>query len=155
MKMGSTFLRSKIILMGVLMVVFLSGCGTAGRSYTKLAMQETLETQILTNTSKMFVYRLKLPEDSIPNHIRIAHSSSPRKPVARGGVDINRHTYKRLQQNTGYVVQQLGYCREGFIELDRSLSRYHLWLKGECKEGASQADKERFGDKKILPVNIE
>lgn len=154
--MGWTRLRLQIVLIGAFISVFLlSGCSSAGRSYTKLNMQETLETQILTNTSKMFVYRLKLPDDVVPNHIRIARSSAPRTPVARGGVDINRHTYKRLRENAGYVVEQMGYCREGFIELDQSLSRYHLWIKGECKEGATEADKERFGDKKVLPVHVQ
>jgi len=151
-----TGLRVRIVLIGTLIsVVLLAGCSSAGRSYTKLDLQETLETEILANTSKMFVYRLKLPEDVVPNHIRIARSSSPRTPATRGGVEINRHTYKRLRENAGYVVQQMGYCREGFIELDQSMSRYHLWIKGECKEGATEADKARFGKKNVFPVQVQ
>ena len=132
----------------------LNGCSSAGRSYTETEMKETLETEILPNTSKMFVYRLKWPETDIPNQVRIIRSDAPRNPYDRGGVEITRRTYGKLQENAAYVVQQEGYCREGFIELDHSMSRYHLWLKGECKEGASDADRTKFGEKNVISVHI-
>lgn len=133
--------------------VLLGGCGTPGRSYAKTGMQETLEIDILRNNSKMFVYRLKWPDDAIPNHIRVARHSSQNQPRNVGGVDINRNTYERLQQNAAYVVKHMHYCREGFIELDRSISRYHLWLKGECKESASAADRQQFAGQEILAIS--
>jgi hypothetical protein len=111
-------------------------------------MQETLETEILPNTSKMFVYRLRWPEGEIPNHIQVASSSRTVRTYEQYGIEVNRHTYKRLQENAAHVVAQKGFCREGFLELDYSVSRYHLWLKGECKEGASADDNNRFGNKK-------
>lgn len=132
--------------------VLLGGCGTPGRSYAKTGMQETLEVDILRNNSKMFVYRLKWPDDAIPNHIRVARHSGPSQPRNVGGVDINRSTYERLQQNAAYVVKHMDYCREGYIELDRSISRYHLWLKGECKESATTTDRQQFAEQEILVI---
>ncbi|MGM8226120.1 hypothetical protein ACSV5M_06025 [Cellvibrio sp. ARAG 10.3] len=140
-----------VLLLGL--SVLLGGCGTPGRSYAKTGMQETLEINILRNNSKMFVYRLKWPDDAIPNHIRVARHSGPNQPRTVGGVDINRNTYERLQQNAAYVVKHMKYCREGFIELDRSISRYHLWLKGECKESANATDRQQFAERDVLAVN--
>jgi hypothetical protein len=130
-----------------LCMVAIAGCNS-GRSYTKVGMQETLEVQVLPNTSKMFVYRLKMPEDQIPSNIRIAQSSRDR--VQQTGVDLGSRSYRSLLMNVEYVVKKTGYCREGFLEIDKSLSRYHIWMKGECKEGATTEDQQRFGAGKTL-----
>lgn len=152
--MPSKFLRpASLILLVASLVLLLTGCSSSGRSYAKTGMQETLEVEILPNASKMFVYRLRWPEDTIPNHIRIAHTSRPNEPRRAGGVDVNRYTYERMQENAAYVVKHMQYCREGYIELDRSMSRYHLWLKGECKESATTADMSAFAGKQVLPVD--
>lgn len=134
----------------ILSLVF-AGCGTTGRSYVETEMIETLEVEILPNTSKMFTYRLRWPEEHIPSHIRVERSGgNPAREFQRGGIDVGRGTYQRLLENTGYVVKQSGFCREGFFELDRSISRYHLWLRGECKDGATTEDQQAFGGKQVL-----
>jgi hypothetical protein len=132
-------------------VLLLVGCGTAGRSYVETEMTETLEVEVLPNASKMFIYRLRWPEESIPNHIRVARGgANPGREFALGGVDVGRSTHERLLENTAYVVKHAGYCREGFFELDRSISRYHLWVRGECKDSATSADQQSFGAKQTL-----
>lgn len=144
--------RFQLLTVCLLALGALSACSSSGRSYTATGMTETLETEILPNASKMFVYRLRWPEGAVPSHIRIAEGRNSVEPYERSGVEVNRHTYTRLQQNTAYVVAQMGYCREGYLELDSSVGRYHLWLKGECRESASADDKTRFGEKQTLPV---
>lgn len=136
----------------VLAALLMLGCSTNnGRSYVETVMAETLEVEILPNTSKMFTYRLRWPEDQVPSHINVARGgNNPGRGFAQGGVDLGRDTYERLRTNTAYVVEQSGYCREGFFELDRSISRYHLWIRGECKDGATAADQQAFGAKKTL-----
>lgn len=142
---------NKLLLLLLIGLGILSGCETAGRSYVETEMAETLEVEILPNTSKMFTYRLRWPEGHIPSHIGVARDgSTPGKEFAHGGVDVGRGTYDRLLANTAYVVEHAGYCREGFFELDRSISRYHLWVRGECKDSASAADQQAFGPKQIL-----
>ena len=142
-------MNKMVMLIGV--IVLLGGCGTTGRSYVETEMKETLEVEILPNTSKMFTYRLRWPEEHIPNHIRVDNGSgNPGREFARGGVDVGRGTHDRLIENTAYVVKQSGYCREGFFELDRSISRYHLWVRGECKDGATADDEKAFNGKLIL-----
>ncbi len=139
---------------GVLLLVaagLLAGCSSTGRNYVESAMAETLEVEVLPNQSKMFTYRLRWPEEQIPNHIRVSRDGrDTRREFYQGGVNINRNTPERLLQNTAYVVERAGYCREGFFELDRSVSRYHLWVRGECKESATDADAKAFAGKQVL-----
>ncbi|EIK43421.1 putative lipoprotein [Cellvibrio sp. BR] len=142
---------NKFVILLVVSLSFLVGCSSAGRSYVKSEMNETLEVEVLPNQSKMFTYRLRWPEDQIPNHIRVSRDGSDsRRDFYEGGVNVGRNTRERLLQNTAYVVEKAGYCREGFFELDRSISRYHLWVRGECKESASAADQQAFGVKQVL-----
>lgn len=142
---------SWLLLAAVTLVTsMLAACTTSGRSYVKSEMVETLEIEIRPNTSKMFTYHLRWPEALIPNHIRIATSGGTTRPLEQGGLSIDRGTYERLLRNTAYVVEKAGYCREGFLELDRSMSRYHLWIRGECKDGATGQDQQKFGAQKIL-----
>lgn len=138
-----------VMLMAALLLV---GCSSNnGRSYVETEMAETLEVEILPNTSKMFTYRLRWPEDRIPSHIHVARGgNNPGREFSRGGVDLGRDTYERLLANTAYVVEHSGYCRDGFFELDRSISRYHLWVRGECKDSASADDQQAFGAKQTL-----
>jgi len=138
----------------VLLCGFTLACSTPGRSYTGSNMQETLEIEILPNTSKMFVYRLQLPEDKMSNGVRIERGGFQRSEEVRG-ISVGGATQKRLVENAGYVVAQMGYCREGFLEIDSSASQYNLWLKGECKDGATEDDKKKFGTKQILPVTLK
>lgn len=145
--------NSSIAVISVLFgLLLMTACSSQpGRNYTGSDLQETLETEILPDTSKMFTYRLRLPEGAVPNHVRIAQGNSRAAPPT-AGIEINRTTGRRLVENTGFVVESLGYCRNGFMTLDQSLSRYHLWLKGECREGATAEDIERFGRKNTLTV---
>ena len=94
----------------------------------------------------------------------LAGCGTPGRSYAKTGmqetleIDILRNNskmfvYERLQQNAAYVVKHMNYCRDGYIELDRSISRYHLWLKGECKESANAADRQQFAGQEILAVN--
>lgn len=149
---------SLVSVQGALFVIacgLVAACSSPGRSYTDSKLQETLEIEILPNTSKMFVYRLRLPDDQRPESVRIERggfqggSEGPRR-----GININSSTPQRLVENAGYVVQNMGYCREGFLEIDSSASQYNLWVKGECKEGATDEDRKKFGAKQILPVVI-
>ena len=144
------FIRVLSVVLGCGLAV---ACSTPGRSYTGSNMQETLEIEILPNTSKMFIYRLRLPEDKVPNGVRIERSGFQRGEEVRG-ISVGGATQKRLAENAAYVVQQMGYCRDGFLEIDSSASQYNLWLKGECKDGATEDDRKKFGTKQILPVTF-
>lgn len=142
------------VLSAALVCAFMLGCSTAGRSYTGTNMQETLAIDILPNDSKMFVYRLQLPDDKIPSGVRIERAGMQSGDEPRG-IAVGGATQHRLAENAAYVVERMGYCREGFLTLDSSVSQYNLWLKGECKDAATEDDKKKFGLKQVLPVTLQ
>lgn len=37
-----------------------------------------------------------------------------------------------------------GYCREGYFELSRMIESGRGEIRGECKEGATDADRQKF-----------
>lgn len=129
-------------------------CESPGRNYTDTKLVETLEIEIMPNTSKMFVYRLRLPEEHMNNGVRIERGGFSSGGGERSGIAISSSTPKRLLENTGFVVQKMGYCRDGFLEIDSSVAPYNLWVKGECKEGATDDDIKKFGTKQTLPVTL-
>lgn len=140
---------SKRALWLLAMALLLMSCSTNnGRSYVETKMTETLEIEIFPNTSKMFTYRLRWPEPA-PGQMNGMPGSDRRGPPD-AGVKLGRDTHDRLLVNTAYVVEHSGYCRDGFFELDRSISRFHLWVRGECKDGATDADRKAFGSKQTL-----
>lgn len=132
----------------------LVACSSPGRNYTGSALVETLDIEIMPNTSKMFVYRLRLPEDRMANNVQIERGGFMGGQQGPRGIAISSTTPKRLQENTAVVVERMGYCREGFLEIDSSIAPYNMWMKGECKEGATEEDIKRFGSKQSLPVKL-
>ncbi len=85
-----------IRLFGVVLVCGLAvACSTPGRSYIGSNMQETLETEIMPNTSKMFVYRLELPESQVSNGVRIERGGFQGSDKVRG-FSIGSSTQRRF-----------------------------------------------------------
>ncbi|MDH3902195.1 MAG: hypothetical protein OES90_03130, partial [Xanthomonadales bacterium] len=41
-------------------------------------------------------------------------------------------------------LKKTGYCRDGFMELDRMMEPGQTFIKGECVEAASVNDREKF-----------
>ena len=132
-----------------------ASCASQGRNYVSSNMNETLEVEILPNDSKMFVYRLNVPEDKVPEQVRIARAGGGEgRGGEYGGITVGHGTQDLVHQNAGFVVEKMGYCKEGFLEIDSSASRFNLWLKGECKDGATADDRKQFGIKQTLPVKL-
>ncbi len=126
-----------------------AGCSMGGRYHG--ALDERLEVELLDNGSKLFVYRLERLEALDPGRIRVDRGRKgfhQQEPMELPG----RSAYRHLQNDTERVLKLTGYCREGYLELDRRLSTQVLWIKGECRESATQADREKFGGRQELPL---
>lgn len=127
----------------VLALVLAGGCSSAGRGFPD--MDQQLSVQIWPNDSKEFVYRLS--SDYAP---RIDLSRSGRQaPPANLPSD---RAYRQLQRNVDLALAHTGFCREGYLELDRRLGRSLMWIRGECREGATEDDRTRFGERAELPL---
>ena len=54
---------------------------------------------------------------------------------------------RHLQFAVPRLLEENGYCREGYYTLDTLISYGNGSLRGECKEAATAEDRERFGKK--------
>ncbi len=50
----------------------------------------------------------------------------------------------RFYQLLNTKLSSSGYCQKGYIELDADIGLYSANLRGECREGASSEDRQRF-----------
>lgn len=126
-----------------------AGCSMGGRYHG--ALDESLEIDLRDNGSKLFVYRLERLDALDPGRLRVDRGR--KRPTREESMEPpGRRAYRHLRKDTERVLNATGYCREGYLELDRRLSTQVLWIKGECRETATQADRERFGDRQELSL---
>ena len=146
------------ILSALLVSIGLVACSGPSHQYSDPRIPQVLEIEILDNNSKMFTYRVGVPVDQQRDRTHIARSGSSDREGGRDGergfISISRNATEHLEERVGYVVKQMNYCREGFLTIDSSLSPMHAWMKGECKEDATEEDRKNFGAKKVLPVKL-
>lgn len=121
----------QILLMG-LAGALLWGCASGAQNS---GLAEQLRFDIHADGTKFFTYALALPVAD--QRARAALPPRPgERPAARRGVDIEGLLETRISET--------GYCREGYFILQRSGVGGPTSLRGECREGASPADRERF-----------
>lgn len=130
------------------LIVLCTACSTTERRFTQ--MEETLAITIMPDRSKQFIYRLNLPAGAPPDPLVV-----PRRTEGYRPAQPDRRAYQRLRENVDLALARTGYCRAGYLELDRRLAAHTLWLRGECREGATDEDMENFGGRDTLPLAQE
>lgn len=55
-----------------------------------------------------------------------------------------------LSRRVEEVLEQTGYCRDGFFELYRQSIRRGLTLRGECREAATGEDRVAYSDGEVI-----
>jgi len=121
-----------MILLAMLPVLLLSGCRSSDPSAGLLPADETLRVRIHEDGSKFFTYTRE----------------SAAQPLAGSAAQraFDTDIGPRLEQ----VVELSGYCRDGFFELFRERDPGVLTVHGECREGASDADRADYGDGQVV-----
>jgi len=140
----------RVLLVAATTLLLAGGCTSSGRNFSEL--DESLSIQVLPDTSKQFVYSLTAPDMLRRSLVQVYRSPGEASQHRRQEPEGQR-TYRQLRANTERALADTGFCREGFLELDYRLSRDDLWMRGECREGATPEDIERFSgvDELILP----
>jgi hypothetical protein len=128
--------------LAMLAVLLLGSC--AGDKDRLAGLPESFTTKIYDNGLKQFVLAYQKPAHS-PDH----ESHSAMNGGASGKQHRN-HSQKGLEaemiKRLEIRIKETGYCRQGYI-LDKefsTLSIGDLILKGECVEGATDADRVQF-----------
>lgn len=148
---------------GFLLLVFLTACSSTSK---KEAPQGFLATHIFDDGSKQFVYTLDLPEpaprggrgggNGRPGNVAGTVSGGSNRGLSAGvtagsGSGRGGKGGQKQQSKDGLLLGSLeaelensGFCREGFMELDRMTEPSQTYIKGECVDAASEKDRSRF-----------
>lgn len=135
----------------IIAIGLLTACASSSK---KPAMSEHFITDIKADGSKLFAYSLMF-EDKQKNDKRGAgghdaksgrnggghgHGKRPQGPSKDQQEKLKRKAYTMLEQKLG----DTGYCRQSYIELSNDMVRGRVEIKGECKEMATEADRDKF-----------
>lgn len=144
------------------LLTLLVGVACSGNQKNDLP-QGYLATHIFDNGSKQFVYTVDLSDpvsrargNGRPGNIAGNVQGSSNRGLSAGvsagtGSRGGGKGRGRQQSRDGLLVASLeaelkrtGYCREGFMELDRMTEPSQTFIKGECMEPASKNDISGF-----------
>ena len=156
--------RFPIRLTILVVLIFLLGCSSNQRSETP---QGYLATHIFDDGSKQFVYTVEFSEltgqgkrgkgNGRPGNVAGQVRGSSNRGLS-GGVTAGTGGGSKVGKSGGgqqgraallneaveAELKKSGYCRDGFMELERMMEPAQTFIKGECVEAASVNDREEF-----------
>ena len=119
----------------------------ASNQTIKPEIEEIFVTDIKPNGIKLFSYT-----------VTVSRSSGSRSGTGGGkrggeggkqgggatGRPDRESMMKGIEEELDARLAETGYCREGYIVLGRRIDRGRSFIRGECKEGATADDREKF-----------
>lgn len=149
---------SNLLVLGV--VMGLSACSGPGDRRPRPEPTELFSTSITEDGSKMFVYEVKMGSPPGPGgeggggRGGPPGGGGPGGPPGGGGGEggprggpggqAPEHIKSMFYDMLDEKLAQNGYCREGYLELESDFERGDATLRGECREAASEADRQQF-----------
>ncbi|MCL1089509.1 hypothetical protein L2744_07795 [Shewanella profunda] len=146
------------ISLAVLSCISLIACSSAPIDPAELAgkLKDKLTTDIKADGLKLFIYQANLVDEkssrdnmdrTFPHEDRMRQK--PQDPSEQ------RRNYKekeailevwgqQVELGLTKTLEMTGYCREGYFELSRIIESGRGEIRGECKEGATDADRQKF-----------
>lgn len=137
----------------------------AGRQFKGPDIEERFTTNILDDGTKQFNYEMSF---SPPNNNRMGRgmgrpggggmgrpSSGMGRPGGMGGRGMMgdpaamkakmEHKIKtKLTTMLNAKIEETGYCREGFLTIDETILTGEAFVRGECKDTATEDDHNKF-----------
>ncbi len=111
---------------------------------------ETFQPRILENGSKLFDYRLNTPSDGMQNPKLVFDANEPQDmnsppEMAPYSADNEKaHIEARVLALVDKKLESTGYCREGFVVVEKYIGFSQSLITGECKESATDEDRRTF-----------
>ncbi len=130
-------MRAPRLSLTAILAAGLAACGGMS-SYVAPPANERLVPEITAEGTKFFVLQrdyLRPAQDT-----GVAPIAPPR---GRTGDDLIMGE-RNIEQRLTLIMERTGYCREGFFELYREQTLTGFSVRGECREDATEADRQRF-----------
>jgi len=131
------------------LAISLSAC-----SFLKPKIDEHLSTRISDDGTKFFTYTLVPPQQNtrsdpgsmlygkrLPPELLNRIESKIAKKKAGKMKAMDKKIEGRLEDN----LADINYCHNGYYILEKNTQPDGISIKGECKDGASQLDRDKFG----------
>lgn len=155
-------IRIHIKLIISIAIICMTGCSSNQKTEVP---QGYLATNISEDGSKQFVYTVDLPESNgqgrrgkgngrpgnVAGHVQGGSNRGLTGGVtagtggrSKGGGRGQQGKASLLQEALDAELKRTGYCRKGYMELDRMMQTAQTSIKGECVESASDSDREEF-----------
>lgn len=96
-------------------------------------LKESFHTEIAANGAKRFTYSLERLTTGVPD----PYTRSSRVGRPGGGAQARAHKRQETDFNYGLALRlrESNFCRDGYFELERSVSAMGAQVRGECRDG--------------------
>ncbi|WP_372872244.1 hypothetical protein [Shewanella sp.] len=110
-------------------------------------IRDRLTTSIEDNGLKLFTYNVNTAASALPETLSPLPSRNLSSNLrSRPSVDLTDWT-EQIEIGLARTLAMSGFCREGSTEISRLIQADRAEIRGECNESASDADRQRFGNK--------
>ncbi|WP_444944993.1 hypothetical protein ACJJIK_10425 [Microbulbifer sp. ZKSA006] len=103
-------------------------------------MKESFITQIAPNGAKRFTFTLEREHQGIAPPVSGLPSSQ--RSMGQGATGIRGISSSRVEGYLNWALPQkileTGFCKRGYFEIERVVSKYGAEVRGECREGAGE-----------------
>lgn len=120
----------------------LLACGS-GPAVPPPPADELLIPEITADGSKFFVFQRNYHRPQ-PSEFEFERRASERRRADMPRVEED------VEGRLLLIMERTGYCRNGFFELYREQTTQSFAVRGECREGASDEDRQRFDGTSIV-----
>ncbi len=133
-------------LSGLLTAAAISACSGAPSAPSKPQSATTFITHIDAAGSKLFVFSLQSPQVNGSSK----HARSGMRHGGQGSTNTDNQSAPAndMQQKFNDLLQakltDSGFCRDGYIEQDRTVESGFMSLRGQCRDKATPEDRARF-----------
>jgi hypothetical protein len=103
------------------------------------AVGHSFKSRISKSGLKHFELRLKIPKQQLP--LQDNKRQRPRKGRAKNQFE---KIEKILQKSADLAIEKNQYCQEGYWVLDLDIDLRGPYIRGECNDLATEADKQNF-----------
>lgn len=138
-------LRGGLIASGILLAASLTGCISNPLGNAKV----DFKTRITSTNLKQFELRVHRPDNGLSQTQEALQKSrrQSRQP-ARSGRDIRRTDYLETQMlaRLDELIAQNQFCRDGYWVITTETYGDEPYVRGECNDTATQADRQHFPD---------
>jgi len=128
--------------------VSVSRAACASNPMKQPEIEEMFVTNIKSNGIKLFKYTVTASTSNGSHRVSGRSMSGGEGSVSGGGPagwpDRGSGMKEEIHEKLNARLTETGYCREGYIVLASSIGGGRSFIRGECKEGASEGDRKNL-----------